>query len=558
MIFLSIGTLESSSLMEVHDCFIPDSEQENVVYNCYSGKRFLPVPSQEFRFQAGYSSVKPSRLSSFYISQYPVTKREYARYLKQTHQELPEALKNLNPPGLSSAVLGIDWQEAEDYCQFHGKTLPTEAQWELSRAFAKKLMHFFPAQNWEWIQDSYRHQSSPLLSWKDPVDLNPTGRKTMRSAKEKRGFRRGLPKTQRVQDAGFRCVSRKQAWGSFELTLDYKRRIPSIEETAPKERYFLRIETNPVDAIVFEDMQFHHASAKTPFFHCFEEDAPSLILKAEDFEPKVLHLKLKKDRVLFLEEELRKIPPRYKDDFRRDQTMVLVPRSRIRIGLSEFDRAKIQNEMLSGVNRNTDLKEETIRRYLKPDGPDHYVYVQDFYIDQNEVTMEQYRRYVEETGKKTSRCDMVKSHNHDQQPVVCIDWVQAQEFCQHYGLELPTEIQFEKASKGTVEDGRPVWNRRPKFVRTTKGDHSRYDVYDMKANVMEWTRDWYDPEAYQNHMLINPKPTALYGREKVIRGASYAAHRMDRRLSKRRHKHPEHFSMDLGFRCVQEIRKDPQ
>ena len=50
---------------------------------------------------------------------------------------------------------------------------------------------------------------------------------------------------------------------------------------------------------------------------------------------------------------------------------------------------------------------------------------------------------------------------------------------------------------------------------------------------MEWNYDWYDAQAHLNSKIFNANPYGLIKKEKVIRGASYATHRLDRRISKK-------------------------
>ena len=115
-------------------------------------------------------------------------------------------------------------------------------------------------------------------------------------------------------------------------------------------------------------------------------------------------------------------------------------------------------------------------------------------------------------------------------------------------------MQYDKAAKDTLPNKIKGWIQRPQEVATNPGDRSRYDIKDLSGNVMEWNEDWYDPNVHQSSTSIfDTKPYNLIKSSKVIRGASYASHRLDRRLSKRRHKSPEHFSLDLGFRCVQNL-----
>ncbi len=84
-------------------------------------------------------------VSAFDIDQFEVTNRQYARFLRamKTHGRRdahPDALrgKDYTPtywrdPRLNGAthpVTGVDWYDADAYCRWAGKRLPTEAQWE--------------------------------------------------------------------------------------------------------------------------------------------------------------------------------------------------------------------------------------------------------------------------------------------------------------------------------------------------------------------------------------------------------------------------------------------
>ena len=105
-------------------------------------------------------------------------------------------------------------------------------------------------------------------------------------------------------------------------------------------------------------------------------------------------------------------------------------------------------------------------------------------------------------------------------PVAGISWAQARAYCRFVGKRLPSDEEWEKASRGGLRiHGRPnpmprrsvPWGsaasvpanvkdtggQKPAPVGTTPGDVSPYGVLDLAGNVQEWTRtvverDFYD------------------------------------------------------------------
>jgi iron(II)-dependent oxidoreductase len=69
-------------------------------------------------------------LDAFYIDTYQVTNALYRRFMDATGRAAPRFWYESNFNGPEQPVVGVRWHDAEAYCQWAGKRLPTEAEWE--------------------------------------------------------------------------------------------------------------------------------------------------------------------------------------------------------------------------------------------------------------------------------------------------------------------------------------------------------------------------------------------------------------------------------------------
>jgi formylglycine-generating enzyme len=82
------------------------------------------------------------------------------------------------------------------------------------------------------------------------------------------------------------------------------------------------------------------------------------------------------------------------------------------------------------------------------------VHLDAFYIDRQEVTNQAYPTFVGTTGHLAPTFWNSPRHFADPaQPVVGVLWSDAQAFCAWQGKRLPTEVEWEKAARGTE----PQW-----------------------------------------------------------------------------------------------------
>jgi formylglycine-generating enzyme required for sulfatase activity len=94
------------------------------------------VPAGEFTMGSlgGDSDEQPVRqvyVGAFFMDKHQVAVGQYARFLEATHQERPADWTAMNKPAYQNRpITNVDWAEADTYCKWAGKRLPTEAEWE--------------------------------------------------------------------------------------------------------------------------------------------------------------------------------------------------------------------------------------------------------------------------------------------------------------------------------------------------------------------------------------------------------------------------------------------
>jgi formylglycine-generating enzyme required for sulfatase activity len=141
------------------------------------GLPMLLIPASEFTMGSndGENDEKPPHqvyLDAFYIDKFEVTTPSYAKFIEAAGGVLPKFWEGVMPGGEGDRpVVGIDWNNAAAYCQWVGKRLPTEAEWE-------KAARGFDGRIYPWGHESPTKLNANFAktNWKGYSTLVPVGK----------------------------------------------------------------------------------------------------------------------------------------------------------------------------------------------------------------------------------------------------------------------------------------------------------------------------------------------------------------------------------------------
>jgi len=452
MLLMILLLLSTSPLAFVHDCYLPVENNTREFLQCHSGQVLSTIEEQSYLFQPKTVSERQLFITSFLVSNHPVTAYEYARYLRLSRIDPEVELKNhLGQHSPEESLKGLTLKEAMAYCRFFGQDLPTEAEQELMYLGGKHLKHRVLS---EWSKDYYRDPVPQYYQGTNPRQNAVSHRQVVRNLSHL--YREGLNPSLRYDKVGFRCVSRLPNPSVSEILLLPSQYAMPVESSPP----ILRLDSIPSNAMVYLDAQMKFPLGKTPLIRKLPEGEYHLLFTMPDHHSKTLRVNLK-------------------NGFGYNPVISLSPTG---------------PDFKISINRNT-TEIRIAEGFVKPDG--YYQrksFVPAFYVDQIPVTNLMYREYAIKTSNPLPRCGRHEELTHPDQFVNCISWDEALSYCNFYGMTLPTNLQMQKI----------ILEHNPKDLNIKGLTQGR-----------EWLLDWEDEDSDKNRRVLTREERPVYNRKKL-------------------------------------------
>ncbi|MBM3332689.1 formylglycine-generating enzyme family protein [candidate division WOR-3 bacterium] len=442
-------------------------------------------------------------LDEFWIDKCEVTNRQYKRFCDATERKYPRDPDDFDVPDYFKSrpdypVVNVSWEDADAYCSWAGKRLPTEAEWE-------KAARGTDARKYPW--GSRRPGSSRHGNFADDA----LGR-----------WHPGWPRINGYDDG----YSNTAPVGSFALgaspygCMDMAGNVYEWCSDYYSDDYFGGSTKNPTGPRSGSSRVIRSSSwSRAGDVLCVRRSSNQASCRTEGLGFRCCGPAIPNSQRAVVEPE----PPRRGSPDATHPTqegndtmppMDLSPPDAGAGALPASNEQKWQRDgsvMVRVLGGNFTMGSD---RGESDEKPTREVNIAEFWIDRCEVTNRQYKHFCDATNRvypSDPGFPGMSSYfrNRPDYPVVNVSFDDAQAYCEWAGKRLPTEAEWEKAARGIDQRTYPWGEWDPNNARcnsSSKADGYAYTApvgsfpagaspcgaLDMAGNVREWCKVVHD------------------------------------------------------------------